>query len=148
MSTDPKPTKKATRKGFSAKTKEKAMQLLAEGELTQKQIAKKFGCSVNAIQQWKAKFKKSGASTPSTPKKAAKRVKGKKKGKKAARRTQRSNVTVIATKSWITFDEFARNYWNDNPSAADVLLLPPEIAPEAVRHINEVLRYAYEQLHG
>ena len=148
MSADPKPTKKATRKGFSAKTKEKAMRLIAEGTLTQKQVAAKIGCSINAIQQWKAKFNESDGSTPSAPKRAAKRAKGKKRGKKAARRTLRGKVAMTVVTPRTSFDEFVRDYWNNNASAADVLLLPPEIAPKAVQYVNDVLRYAYEQLHG
>ena len=124
------------------------MRLIAEGALTQKQIATKIGCSVNAIQQWKAKFKKSDGATPSAPKKAAKRAKGKKRGKKASRRIVRSHVALTMGMPQISFDEFVRNYWNNNPSAADVLLLPPEITPKAVQYVNDVLRYAYEQLLG
>ena len=148
MSTDPKSTKKAARKGFSTKAKEKALRLIAEGTLTQKQVAAKIGCSINAIQQWKAKYKEADGSTPSVPKKATKRAKGKKRGKKAGRRIPRNNETVTVIQSRTSFDEFVRNYWNNNPSAADVLLLPPDIAPEAVQYVNNVLRYAYEQLHG
>ena len=121
------------------------MQLIAEGTLTQKQIAKKIGCSVNAIQQWRAKFKESDGSTPSAPRKAVKRAKGIRRGKKTARRRVE---TMSAAKPRTGFDEFVRNYWNKNSKAADVLLLPPEIAPQAVQYVNDVLRYAYDQLHG
>jgi len=143
MSTEPTPTQKAGRKSFSPKIKEKAMRLIAEGELTQKQVADKIGCSINAIQQWKAKYKEMDESAPAFPKKAS-RKKSKRRGKRLPK-----NVEVIAVEeSRIAFDDFARNFWSENPRAADVLLLPPDITPEAVRYVNDVLLYAYEQLGG
>ena len=138
MSTDQAQTKKVVRKSFSPKIKEKALRLVAEGELTQKQIATKIGCSINAIQQWKAKYQGSDESVPSVPKKT----------KKRGKRLPIIEKQAASAESQIACDDFVRNYWSENKRAADVLRLPPEIAPEAVRYINDVLRYAYERLHG
>ena len=43
------------------------------------------------------------------------------------------------------FDEFVQDYWSECAEAADVLRLPPDIAPKAVQYVNNVLRYAYDQ---
>lgn len=125
------------------------MRLITEEGFTMKQAADKIGCSVNAIQNWKAQYKNSDGVTPSFPKKAAKSAKGKKGSKKIANRYVQGNAgTAVAKGTQVAFDAFVRNFWSKHAKAAEVLLLPPEIAPEAVRYINDVLRYAYKQLHG
>ena len=115
------------KKTFSPETKAEALRLIFEEGYTLQQAADHIGCNVNSIQKWKATSKKAR-------KKAVKRSK-----KKVSR-----SITVATG----TFDEFVQNYWRDHADAAEVLQLPPDLAPKAVQYVNNVLRYAYDQLGG
>ena len=114
------------KKTFSPETKAEAIRLLSEG-YTMQQAADHIGCNVNSIQKWKAVSKK------------ARKKSVKRKVKKV------SKSTIVATG---TFDEFVQNYWREHADAAEVLQLPPDLAPKAVQYVNNVLRYAYDQLGG
>ena len=122
----------ATRKTFSPETKAEALQLLSDG-YTLKQTADHIGCNVNSIQNWKAAAK--------SGKRRSKKIKRAKVRKKAARAAR-------AAVHHASFAEFVQNYWRQNRDAGDVLQLPPDIAPKAVQYVNNVLRYAYDQLGG
>jgi len=123
------------KKTFSPETKAEALRLLSEEGYTLQQAADKIGCNVNSIQNWRAAAK-------SGKKKSGKRV------KKLKRRTKSASTTVHADTSHISFEEFVQGYWSKHKDAADVLQLPPDIAPKAVQYVNNVLRYAYDQLCG
>ena len=154
------PKKKATKKSFTPEIRAEAMRLIFEENYTAKQAAETIGCSTFSIQQWKAAAKKNGkksatkvvADTESaepTVKKVKKTKKASKKGKKVAKKTaQVVSADVAAAKPLISFDEFAQGYWSECEGAADVLCLPPDIAPKAVEYVNNVLRYAYSQFAG
>ena len=149
------PKKKATKKSFTPEIRAEAMRLIFEEKYTAKRAAEAIGCSTFSIQQWKAAAKKNGkkpatkavADTESaepTVKKVKKTKKASKKGKKVAKKTAQ---VVSAGKPLISFDEFAQGYWSECEGAADVLCLPPDIAPKAVEYVNNVLRYAYRLNH-
>jgi len=132
--------KQATaKKSFSSEAKTEAVQLITQEGYTLKQAAEKMGCSVASLQNWK---KAADAGGGKTSVKATKKRKARKKGKKTAKKAV---IMAPVQKSSITFDEFAQNYWSEYSGAADVLRLPPDIAPKAVEYVNNVLRYAYDQ---
>jgi len=124
--------KESGRKTYSPETKAEAIRLLFEEGYTIDQTAAQIGCSINSIQKWKAAAK------------AGRKI------KKVRRRRRRRGVAAPAVTGQppFTFEEFVQNYWSEHTDAADVLRLPPDLAPKAVQYVNNVLRYAYEQLCG
>ena len=123
-------TKEASgRKIYSPEDKAEAIRLLSEEGYTLQQAADHIGCNVNSIQKWKT-MAKSG-----------------KPGKKRRKKRTHAVKTAIAEPSQ-SFDEFVQDYWSGHKDAADVLQLPPDLAPKAVQYVNNVLRYAYDQLGG
>lgn len=46
----------------------------------------------------------------------------------------------------LTFEAFARDYWQEGTKAVDVLLMPAEVSSLLVKHVNEALNYAWETL--
>jgi len=134
-------TKKATfaRKSYSPEAKAEALRLILEEGYTVKQVADRMGCSINSIQNWKA---------------AEPAVKSAKKGKKAKKKRRQKSVTATiagaapARKPLVSFDEFVQGYWSECAGAMDIMRLSPDITPQAVEHINNVLRYAYNRLGG
>ena len=123
-------------KSFSPEERAEALQLLKDG-IPQKEIAEQIGCSIASLQSWK------------------KQAGGKKNGKKRKAKSNKKSAAVEATAectceccNCIPFDEFVRDYWSQCPKAGEVLKLPPDMMPEAVRYVNNVLKYAYENLCG
>ena len=149
--------KKASRYGFTPEIKEETLRLIREDGYTAKQAAEYAGCSINAIQQWKAAAK-SGKKTVAAKETgngadvvelAVKSVKKAKKSKRRRKGTKKTTVVATpAEQPSISFDEFVRGYWNECEGAGDVLRLPPDIMPQAVQYVNNVLRYAYDQFCG
>jgi len=139
------------RYGFTPEIKAEALRLIRDENYTAKQAAEYAGCSLAAIQQWKAAAKKgkikvavNGAGT------AEPVVKSVKKSKKTRRRRRKGTTkTTIATapvaKSIITFDEFVQDYWSECKGAMDIMRLPSDMMPKAVQYVNDVLRYAYDR---
>ena len=156
------PKKKATKKSFTPEIRAEAMRLIFEENYTAKRAAETIGCSTFSIQQWKAAAKKNGkakvakktvedtSSVEPTVKKVKKTKKASKKGKKVAKKAAKVVSVDVAAANIpaISFDEFAQGYWSECEGAADVLCLPPDIAPKAVEYVNNVLRYAYSQFAG
>ena len=156
------PKKKATKNSFSSETKAEAMRLIFEGGFTSQQAADHIGCSVNAISNWRAAAKKNGKGKAKAAKKrvegtesAEPTVKAVKKGKKTkkarkkvAKRASQVVSAGVAPAPAVSFDEFAQGYWSECKGAAAVLQLPPDLAPRAVEYVNNVLRFAYNQLNG
>jgi len=123
-------------KSFSAEEKAEALQLLKDG-IPQKEIAEQIGCSIASLQSWKQQ------------------AKGKKSGKKKKAKSSKK-VTAVETEAGcdyencncVPFEDFVRGYWTKNPKAGEVLKLPPDMMPEAVKYVNNVLKYAYDSLSG
>ena len=122
-------------KSFSAEEKAKALQLLKDGH-TRKEVADQMGCSVASLQLWKraAGGKKSG--------------KKKTKSKKKAAAVEAMAVCNCECCCCVSFEDFVHDYWTQYPKASEVLSLPPDRIPEAVKYINNVLKYAYDNLCG
>ena len=158
------PKKKSTRHSFSPEVKAEALRLIREDGYTAKQAADYAGCSINAISNWKAAAKKNGNGKAKSAKKivedtesAEPTVKAVKKPKKAGKKSKK--VTKKAAKvvsanvapccaAAVSFDEFVQGYWSECKGATAVLQLPPDLAPQAVEYVNNVLRYAYDQFCG
>ena len=157
------PKKKPTKHSFSPETKAEAMRLIFEEKYTAKRAAEAIGCSTFSIQQWKAAAKKNGngkakaakrtvedtdAAEPTVKavKKVKKTKKAGKKGKKVTKKAAQVVAAVIAPA--ISFDEFVQGYWSECKGATAVLQLSPDIAPQAVEYVNNVLRYAYGKFNG
>ena len=122
-------------KTFSAEERANALQLLKDGT-PQKEVADQIGCSVASLQSWKQQ------------------AKGKKNGKKKRAKSSKK-VAVKADAectceccNCIPFEDFVQGYWAKSPKAGEVLKLPPDMMPDAVKYVNNVLKYAYENLNG
>jgi transposase len=123
-------------KSFSVEEKAEALRLLKDGH-TLKEVAQQIGCSVASLQSWK--------------KTAGGKKQGKKKKAKSSKKVAATETTAecdCESCCCISFEEFARGYWAEAPNAEKVLSLPPDMMPEAVQYINNVLKYAYDNLCG
>ena len=150
--------KSSVRNSFTSEVKAEALRLIHEEGYTAKQAAEYAGCSLAAIQQWKAAAKsgkikvavKETVTEVEVAEPIAKPVKKAKKTKRRRRKgaTKTTVATVPAGKPTITFDEFVQGYWSKHKGAMDIVRLPVDIMPKAVQHVNDVLRYAYEQFCG
>jgi len=121
-------------KSFSPEARAEALQLLKDG-IPQKEVADQIGCSIASLQSWKQQ------------------AKGKKSGKKKAKSSK--NVAADADAgcncencNCVSFEDFVRAYWSQCPKAGEVLKLPPDMMPEAVKYVNNVLKYAHDHLCG
>jgi len=119
-------------KSFSPEERAKALQLLKAGH-PQKEIADQIGCSVASLQSWK------------------KATKGKRSGKKKKSKSSKKIAAADAECTCercngVPFEDFVQTYWTKSPNANEVLKLPPDMMPEAVKYVNNVLKYAYDQL--
>ena len=119
-----------SRKTFTEKDKAQALKLMAEGKLTRKQIAQKFGCSIDALQKWKRVARNSSQVVEQAECEETEECCGK-------------HVASPLPKKG-TADDFVRQFWNKNFRAVDILLLPKSFTPEeTVKLVNEALIYAY-----
>jgi hypothetical protein len=123
-------------KSFSAEEKADALQLLKDGH-TLKEVAQQTGCSVASLQSWK---KAAGI------KKNVKKKKAKSKKKGAA--VEAGAECSCEHCNCVRFEDFVHDYWTKHSKAGEVLKLPPDMMPEAVRYVNNVLKYAYDNLCG
>jgi transposase len=123
-------------KSFSPEARAEALQLLKEG-LPQKEIAERIGCSIPSLQSWK---KQVGG------KKTGKKEKAKSSKKSAAVETDAGCTCECCT--CVPFEDFVRDYWTKCTDAGEVLKLPPDMMPDAVKYVNNVLKYAYDNLCG
>ena len=122
------------KKGFSNKVKAKAVQMMLEGNTPQKQIAKKFGCSPAALQQWKRAAQNNGVAEEECAEPEVKEV------------VQKTVVAAPSPKK-VSADGLVRQFWNKNYRGVDMLLAPKNAAPEeVVKLVNEALLFAHEQL--
>ena len=158
------PKKKSTKQSFSPEIKAEALRLVFEEGYTAKKAAEYAGCSTFSIQQWKAAAKKNGngkvkaakrtVEDTETAEPTVKKVKKTKKaGKKSKKVTKKAAKVVSANvapccAAAVSFDEFVQGYWSECKGATAVLQLPPDLAPQAVEYVNNVLRFAYAQLAG
>jgi len=148
-----KKKKAPNRYGFTPEIKAEALRLIREEKYTAKQAAEYAGCSLAAVQQWKAAAKagkiKVATNGADTAVPATKSVKKAKKTKRRRKGTAKTTIAVApSVKPAITFDEFVQGYWSECKGAADVLYLPPDITPKAIQYVNNVLRYAYTRCCG
>jgi transposase len=121
-------------KSFTAEERADALQLLKGGH-TLKEVAQQTGCSVASLQSWK---KVAGV---------------KKNGKKKKAQSKKKSPAVEASAEYkccncVPFEDFVHDYWTKHSKAGEVLKLPPDMMPEAVRYVNNVLKYAYDHLCG
>ena len=121
-------------KSFSPEARAEALQLLQDGS-SQQEVADQIGCSIASLQAWKrlAKGKKSG----------------KKKKTKSSKRVAAVETETECTSECchcVPFEDFVHAYWTKYPKAGEVLKLPPDMMPEAVKYVNNVLKYAYDNL--
>jgi len=119
-------------KSFSPEARAEALQLLKDGH-PQQEVADQVGCSIASLQAWK------------------RQAKGKKSGKKKKAQSGKKVAAVEAECTCeccccVPFEEFVQGYWTECPKASEVLKLPPNMMPEAVKYVNNVLKYAYDNL--
>jgi transposase-like protein len=143
----------SSRYGFTPEIKAEALRLIRDEGYTQPQVAEQMGCSVSAIQLWKAEAKAGKLKVAANGTKTAEpAVKSVKKGKKTKRRRRKGAAVAASvapvTKPQFTYDEFVQDYWKKCDGAMDIMRLPPDMMPKAVQYVNNVLRYAYDKLNG
>ena len=119
-------------KSFSPEARAEALQLLKAGS-SQQEVADQIGCSIASLQSWK------------------RAARGKKSGKKKKTKSSKKAAAVEAECTCeccccVPFEEFVQGYWTECPKASEVLKLPPDMMPEAVKYVNNVLKYAYDNL--
>ena len=120
-----------SKKGFSAKDREKALKLMANG-VPQSEVAEQIGCSVFSLQAWKKKAK-NGAPTKDKCEETPQCC------------LERGCSEKATTPKNGSADDFIRKFWNKNYRAVDMLLNPKDVSPEeAVKLVNEALQYSYE----
>ena len=123
-----------SKKGFSAKDREKALKLMANG-MPQSEVAEQIGCSVFSLQAWKKKAK-NGTQTKDESEETP----------QCCLERGCSEKTATPSPKNGSADDFIRKFWNKNYRAVDMLLNPKDVSPEeAVKLVNEALTYAYEQ---
>jgi transposase-like protein len=119
-----------SRKRFTAKEKDKAVQLLLEGNLSQKQVAQKFGCSIASLQQWKKAAREESPAADQCECEEAECC---------------GNLTSNAAAKKGAADDLTRKFWNKNFRAVDMLLAPKDVSQEdAIKLVNEALQFAYD----
>ena len=121
------------KRGFSAKNKEKALKLMANG-VSQSQVAEQIGCSVSSLQAWKKEAKDNGQ-VPDQ---------GEETPQCCLDSGCSDNAQTRSSKKG-SADDFVRKFWSKNNRAVDMLLTPKTFSPEeTVKLVNEALLYAHE----
>ena len=130
----PKQKQTAGRKRFSPEEKAEAVRLLTEEQWTAKDVALHYNCSINAVQNWKAEYKSKDLLPRGTEPYSTEEY-----------QESKSQQTTSSPKAVApSFDAFVRKYWQDK--AVDVLLMKQETSMEIVKHVNEALQYAYDNM--
>jgi Trp operon repressor len=125
--------KTMAKKTFSQKDKAKAVQMMLDGNIPQKQIAKKFKCSLASLQQWKRAAQDGEAEHAEYTETAT------------AQKNCKCAATCHSAKNGAA-DDFVRKYWSKNYRAVDMLLTPKDVSSVGlVKIVNEALQYAYDQ---
>jgi len=122
---------KSTRKSFSDDVKAEALEMLKVATL--KSTADFYGCSVAALQQWKAKYKSAKKG------KTARSVKKSRYVKKTRPVTGAVSRTKIADTA--AYERFVREYWQQSGKVDNGTFT---ISFDVFFATNEALRYAYE----
>ena len=125
------------RKTFSAETKEQAVAEMSIGNLTQKEIADKFGCSVAALQVWRKEL-----NNDSDSQKDWDEWEEEEEEEESAEQCGCSCTSKPAKQA----HETMRKFWNKNYRGVDMLLTPSEVrSEEVVKLVNEAIQFACEQ---
>ena len=123
------------RKTFSTKQKQAAVQMMILGNLPQKQIAKKFGCSLAALQLWRSdpQYRSSEADEQED------------EWEKPAEETTSDECECqCAANQKGDVHELMRKFWNKNYRGVDMLLSPKCIdSTEVVTLVNEAMQFVY-----
>jgi len=127
------------RKGFSDEIKAKALRLLSEGQ-SQEQIAKKIGCSVFSLQEWKKKAKTAADLPEEKTEPLASNEKGYRKFVPMPE--------LAPAKETVRMLE--RRFWSKNSRGIDLFLEPrafdvEEVAKLVQEAIHDALAYALTQ---
>ena len=137
------------KKTFSTKDKKAAVQAMIIGNLTQKQIAKKFKCSVAVLQHWRKDPNNNPQITVENEwsDEECEECRGKReKGESAKEETTQTECPYESNQS-VPQDaiyRLQRRFWNQNFRGVDLLLEPRDFSPkEVIELVNEALLYAY-----
>ena len=129
-----------SKKTFSQATKEEAVAAMSVGNLTQKEIAQQYGCSVPALQLWRKELQNTPTNdwdeTEAQPTEDDNYDKPKKRAKatKSRKRTAKSEDSA---------HEVIRKFWNQNFRGVDMLLEPKNVeSAEVIRLVNEAIQFA------
>jgi transposase-like protein len=126
-----------SRKRYSEKDKQKAVQMLLSEQYTQKQVAEKFGCSVGSLLTWRDALQEEKLVADMKAEAAVMEAKiVEEEEQKRAQRCQELHLGKV--------HELKKLFWGDDSRAVNMLLTPADITPnEVVKLVNEALEYAY-----
>ena len=118
---------------------------MSTGNLSQKQIAKKYGCSVPALQLWRKELQKASSEDSwdddeewVDPEEEAANV-------AATPPPKPKESCNCATKSTKSAHEIIRKFWDKNYRGVDMLLTPKTIgSSEVVKLVNEAIQFAID----
>ena len=144
-----------TRKTFSWSTKQAAVAEVEAGELKQKDIADKYGCSVPALQLWRKEIRNGNAPEEETweteeeaeetlvPVKKAKKGKRTKKAVKAAKASIPCEAECKCAESNGDAQKVMKAFWGKNNRAVNMLFSPKDMSGEEVfKFVNEAIQFA------
>jgi len=118
------------RKTFTQAVKQQAVAEMSIGNLTQKQIAEKYGCSVPALQVWRRELQDN---PPAEEEEWA-----------AEEAPETCECDCQCTQQ--DAQELMRQFWSKGNRAVDMLLTPKAVSAEdAVKLVNEALQFACDQ---
>ena len=143
--------KKTSRKTFTRATKEEAVAAMAIGNLTQKEIAKKYGCSVPALQLWRKELQNSQTTTDDWDEQEdswdEQEDDSYDEAKGGCDQQEAPSVCKHTTdpKQEDTAHEVMRKFWNKNYRGVDMLLSPKSLeSDEVIKLVNDAIQFAIE----
>ena len=128
------------KKTFSLTTKKAAVAAMGAGELTQKQIAEKYGCSIAALSLWRRELQTDEPAVEetwdeeTTPEPV-----------KPCKSKNKSKCECECETPGSEAKEIMRKFWSKNNRAVDMLFTPKEMsADEVFKFVNEAIQFAHD----
>ena len=114
--------------------------MMSAGNLTQKQIAEKFGCSVAALTLWRKETKNKPSANDDDEWESDEWD-----DESEEDATESCDCCCAANRTKTASHDIIRQFWNKNFRAVDMLLTPKDVcSEEVVKLVNEALQYACE----
>jgi len=123
----------------------KAVRMMLQGDMTQKQIAEKFGCSVPALQLWRKDLQDSVEDAEEEEETEEEEEVTEAPKPKSPFGGVVSNTNLKSKQE--ALHALKKKYWEQDSRGVDMLLTPTGASPdEVVRLINKALDFAFNYL--